>query len=107
VAFFEPVSDAELKVQPDLNEALSDFQFYASGARKAFLKSGIDFHEIYAKSFKIRIGTRTTTFRPGKVTVRYYFMAPSMKARVDYGVNTDIGLVAIAKEYFGSVAGRR
>jgi hypothetical protein len=103
VAFFEPVTEAELNADPDTNEALSDFQFYAEGARKAFLKTGIDFHEIYAKSFTIRTGTRTATFRPGKITVGYYFVAPGKKPRIEYGVNTDVDLVAIARQYFGQV----
>jgi len=103
VAFFDPVTEAELKADPGANEALSDFQFYAGGARKAFQNTGIDFHEIYARSFKIRIGTRTTSFRPGKITVGYYFVAPGKKPRVEYGVNTDVGLVDTAKEYFGKI----
>lgn len=101
VAFFEPVTEAELQANPDINEVLADFQLYAGGARKAFQNTGIDFHEIYARSFKIRIGTRTTTFRPGKITVGYYFVAPGKKPRIEYGVNTDSGLLEISKEYFG------
>ena len=46
VAFLGPVTEAELKADPGTNEALSDFQVYAGGARKAFLNTGIDFHEI-------------------------------------------------------------
>jgi len=100
IAFFEPVSPADLKADPDLNESLSDFQFYASSVRNAFRNVGFDFHEIYVKSFRIRDGTRTTTFRPGKITVGYYFVAPSKKPRVEYGVMTETDLLAIAKQYF-------
>jgi hypothetical protein len=103
VAFFEPVSEAGLKADPDTNEALSDFKVYAAGARKAFLNSGIDFREVYARSFKIRIGARTTIFRPGKITVGYYFVAPGKDPRVEYGVNTDDRLLDIATWYFGKV----
>jgi hypothetical protein len=102
VAFFEPVTEAQLKADPDTNEVLSDFQVYAGGARKAFLNTGIDFQAIYVKSFRIRIGNKTTTFRVGKSGVGYYFVAPGKKPRIEYGVNTDIGLVDTAKEYFGS-----
>ena len=101
VAFFAPVSDKELKAHPDINESLSDFQFYAGGARKAFQNSNIEFHVIYAKSFKIRVGTRTTTFRVGKSGVGYYFVTPGKKPRVEYGVMTDSDMVEIAKQYFG------
>jgi hypothetical protein len=103
VPFFERVTAAELKADPDTNEALSDFQVYAERARKAFQRTGIEFREIYARSFKIRIRARTTTFRPGKITVGYYFVAPGKKPRIEYGVNADDGLVDIAKEYFGKV----
>ena len=51
----------------------------------------------------MRVGVKTTTFRPGKITVGYYFVAPGKKPRIEYGVNTDDGLVDIAKEYFGKV----
>ena len=107
VAFFEPVTEAQLQTDPDTNEALTDFQFYADGAHKAFLSTGIDFYVIYARSFKIRIGTRMTTFRPGKITVGYYFVAPGRKPRVEYGVNGDSELLGIAKEYFGNLSKER
>ena len=99
VAFFEPVTEAELKADPDSNEALADFQFYAGGAAKTLKNTGIEFHVIYARSFKIRIGTRTAIFRPGKITVGYYFVAPGKKPRVEYGV--DNSLVETAEDYFG------
>jgi hypothetical protein len=104
VAFFEPVTEAELKADPDTNEALSDFQVYAAGAREGFQDTGIEFHEIYARSFRIRIGNRTTTFRAGKDAVGYYFVALGKKPRIEYGVNTGERLVNIAKEYFGKVS---
>jgi hypothetical protein len=103
VAFFEPITESELIADPDTNEALSDFQFYAGGARKAFLKTGIDFHEIYVRSFRIRIGSKTTTFRVGKVGVGYYFVAPGKRPRVEYGVLQASNILEIAEQYFGKV----
>jgi hypothetical protein len=100
VAFFPPVSPAELNAHPDTNEALADFQFYAKRMRKPLQDAGIDFKEIYARSFKVQRGGRITTFRPGKIDVGYYFVAPGRVPRIKYGVLTDADLLQIAKEYF-------
>jgi hypothetical protein len=100
VAFFPPVSPAELNAHPDTNEALADFQFYAARIRKPLQDAGIDFKEIYGKSFQVQRGVRITTFRPGKIDVGYYFVAPGRLPRIKYGVLTDTDLLQIAKEYF-------
>ena len=101
VAFFPPVTTAELNADRDTNEALADFQLYATKVRKPLHDAGIDFKEIYAKSFQIQRGTRITTFRPGKADVGYYFVAPGKEPRIEYGVLTDADLRQIASEYFG------
>jgi hypothetical protein len=100
VAFFPPVTEADLAKDPDTNEALADFQLYASRVRKALHDQGIEFQEIYALSFRVRRGTRTATFRPGKVKVGYYFVAPGKEPHVEYGVMTDTDLLQVAKGYF-------
>ena len=102
VAFFPPAKQAELATDADTNEALADFQVYATRVREPLRKLGVDFHEVYAKSFKVRIGTTTTTFRPRKITVGYYFVALGKKPRVEYGVITDSDILEIAKQYFGT-----
>ena len=61
----------------------------------------MDFEEVYTRSFRVTVSGKTSTFRPGAVVVGYYFVAPRKKPRVEYGVNTDIGIIAVAKEYFG------
>ena len=99
MAFF-PVTQGDLKNDPDTNEALADFQFYAGKVRRLLHDAGIDFHEIYAPSFRVQQGTKITTFHPGKVKVGYYFIAPRKKPRVDYGVMSDTDLLLVAKEYF-------
>lgn len=104
VAFFEPVRQEELEKDPDTNEALSDFQFYAGAVREPLKKMGIEFREVYARSFRVRIGKQVTTFRPGEITVGYYFVEPGKKPRIEYGVNTNSGLIEIAREYFGMAA---
>jgi hypothetical protein len=88
VAFFESVPHAQLDKDPDTNEALADFQFYARNVRAQLRKEGIQFHKIYAHSFQLHIGNKVTTFRPVKVDVGYYLVAPGKKPRIEYGVMT-------------------
>jgi hypothetical protein len=104
VAFFPPVTKTELQKDPDANEALADFQVYANSVREPLKKSGIEFHEIYAHSFQVHRGNTVTTFRPSKAQVGYYFVVPGKKPRIEYGVMTDVGLLEIAHEYFGTPA---
>jgi hypothetical protein len=101
VAFFEPVPNAQLEKDPDASEALADFQLYARNVREPFRKAGIEFHELYAHSFQLREGKRLTTFRPAKLKVGYYFLAPGRKPRIEYGVMTDTDILQLAYEYFG------
>jgi hypothetical protein len=101
VAFFEPVSQVKLEKDPDGNEALADFQFYAARVREPLRKAGIDFHELYAHSFRLRAGNRLTTFRPVKMDVGYYLVKPGKKPLIKYGVMTDVDLFHVANEYFG------
>ncbi len=101
VAFFPPVTKKDLDQDPDMNEALSDFQVYVAQVREPLRKAGVDFHEVYAHSFQVRLGTKTIAFRPGKVDVGYYFIAPGKKPRVEYGVMTSDGILQVAHEYFG------
>ena len=103
VAFFPPVTVAELKTDPDTNEALADFQVYAKQVREPLRKAGIDFHEVYASSFRIRVGATVRTFRSGDVDVGYYFIAPGKKPRIEYGVISAADLLEIAGAYFGIV----
>jgi hypothetical protein len=104
VAVFPPVTDAELKKDTDTNEALADFQLYTTRVREPLKGAGIEFHELYAHSFRVRDGKTVTTFRPVKGDVRYYFIFPGKKPRIEYGVMTDADLLQVAREYFGSPA---
>jgi hypothetical protein len=101
VAFFKPVTDAEMEKDPDTNEVLADFQLYTSHVREPLGRRGIEFHELYAHSFRLRVGKRLTTFRPGKVDVGYYFVSPGKTPRIEYGVMTDADLLLVADQYFG------
>ena len=100
VAFFPPVTGAELAKDPDTNESLVDFQLYATRVREKLNNAGIEFQVIYASSFAVRCGAKTTTFRPKKTTVGYYFIAPGKSPRVEYGVMTDVDILRVAAEHF-------
>ena len=102
VAFFPPVSDSELDSDADLNETLSDFQYYADEVRGPFKRAGIEFHEAYTRSFLVRTKGKAITFRTArKNDVGYYFIAPGKKPHVEYDVMTDEELLDVAHDYFG------
>jgi hypothetical protein len=103
IAFFGPVTQDDLN-KGDTNEALSDFQYYAAKAGPKLKSLGIQFHKLYAHSFRIRVGEKTVTFQSRKVDVGYYFVAPGRQARIEYGVMTDDDLVALCRQYFGLLA---
>ena len=100
IAFFKPVPSEQVDKDADANEALSDFQLYASRARVPLRNAGIEFHELYTHCFRLRVGNKLTTFRPAKVGVGYYFVAPGKKPRIEYGVMTHADLLQVANAYF-------
>lgn len=89
-----------MKKDPDANESLADLQLYAREVREPLKKRGIEFHELYTRSFRIRVGKAVTTFRAAKVDVGYYFIAPGKEPRIEYGVMTNADLLQVASEYF-------
>lgn len=101
IAFFPLTTDAQMEKDADLNEALADFQLYAQRVAEPLRQLGIDFHQVYGSSFRIRTGSSVTVFRSGKIKVGYYFIAPGKKARIQYGVDTDDDILHIAREHFG------
>ncbi|HTQ98302.1 MAG TPA: hypothetical protein VMH89_15930 [Candidatus Acidoferrum sp.] len=100
IAFFPPVTEKDLLQDPDTNESLSDFQFYAQRVRTKLHDAGIDFQEIYAAAFIVKCGAKTRNFHPQKAEVGYYFIAPGKSPHIEYGVMTDADILQIAKEYF-------
>lgn len=100
IAFSRPVSDSDMDKDADLNEVLSDFQLYARQVRQPLEQAGIDFHEVYAHSFRIRVNGKTIKVRVGN-KVGYYFAIPGKNPVVQYGVDTADDIVATALKYFG------
>ncbi len=101
VAFFPNASKAGSD-NADSNEALSDFQFYAERVKEPLNQLGIRFTEQFGGSFRIRSGSGTRLFIPKAETPGYYFTGHGKQPHIEYGVLTDIDLLALAKEYFGA-----
>ena len=101
VAFYPPLSASDAE-KPEEIESLSDFRLSIEGARKSLRAAGIEIHEVYSTSFRIRVGAKTTSFHPTEDGVGYYLIAPGKPPSVEYGVMTDADLIHVAKQYFGS-----
>jgi hypothetical protein len=105
LAFFQPVTDAELAKDADTNEVLGDFQLYASRAGPKLEKAGIDFNVVSAVKFRTRSGTVVRTFSSGKIGVGYYFIQSGKQPLVRYGVMTDDEIFEVAGKYFNMKIG--
>jgi hypothetical protein len=102
VAFFPPVTESQLDDDPDTDDSLSDFQYYAQEVRGPLRKAGVDFHVVYTRSFSVIVKGKAIEFRAArKDGVGYYFIAPAKRAHVEYGVMTDEDLLDEAHDYFG------
>lgn len=99
IAFFFPVSDAEMEKNPDINEALSDFQLYASKAGPPLKEAGVDFEVVAARQFQVNNGSGSETFKTGKIGIGYYFVLPGKRPHVQYGVMTDDEILEAAAKY--------
>ena len=66
IAFFPRVTQKQVDSDPELSEALGDFQYYATEAAEQLRKAGITFRQVFAPSLRVRLGTGVITFRPGK-----------------------------------------
>ena len=99
IAFFAPVTTAQLNKNADLNDAYSDFLLYASQARDRFKKRGIAFHQTVGQSFRVQDGQAITTFST-RNSAGYYLVAPGRKPEIHHGVMTDDDLLTVARSYF-------
>jgi hypothetical protein len=101
IAFFPPVTRDQINKDADLNETLSDFQHHFQSAKPTLENAWIKVHEIYAKSFNVKLQAATTTFKPKNASAGYYLVMPGKKPKIHYGVVTDLDLPYIAADYFG------
>lgn len=102
LAFFYPMTQADAESGEGDAEALNDFDFYAEKVQSRLKQAGVDFHEVDARSFRIRTGGRVRTFRTGQVGIGYYFISPGREPHVERGVMTDLDMLAVARKYFGA-----
>jgi hypothetical protein len=100
LAFFPPVTDADLEKNPDTNEVLGDFQLYAARVGPPLKEAGIDFEVVSAVKFRVKNGAHVRTFRAGKIAIGYYFVAPGKEPHVQFGVMTDDEILELASKYF-------
>ena len=100
IAFFPPVTEQELS-DAGRNEPLAHFQFSANEVRKPLHDAGITFIENYGESFRVRLTKAVNTFRPEKIKMGYYLIAPGKEPRIEYGVMNEEDLLKTAGEYFG------
>jgi hypothetical protein len=100
IAFFPQVTEQELS-DAGRNEPLAHFQFSANEVRKPLHDAGITFIENYGESFRVRLAKAVNTFRPEKIKMGYYLIAPGKDPRIEYGVMTEEDLLKSASEYFG------
>ena len=101
VAFFSPVSQAQVDADLGLSEALGDFQYHLSGARTVLGSKGVRVYEFYATSFEVRERNQITVFQPSSEAggVGYFVKLPGQEALVLNGVHTDSDLVELACRY--------
>jgi len=101
VAFFALATEKGKENDPNVNEALSDFQLYYSQASARLQKAGINFPDTNTLSFRICIGKKVRRYRMSKIGVGYFFIAPDKEPHAEYGVMTDEDLLDLARKYFG------
>jgi hypothetical protein len=94
-------TQAEVNSDENAGEALGDFDYYVSLAEKRLQGAGIAIHVVNARSFQIRAGKMTLTFRPKKNEVGYYFIAHGKEPHIEHDVMTDEGILDAARKYFG------
>ena len=68
LAFFRPSSHMN-ETGTSANDSMSDFQAYLRKCDVPLQSAGIDVHQVYARSFRILVDGRTTTFQTKKAGV--------------------------------------
>jgi hypothetical protein len=100
VAFFA-TTQAEIDANPDQGEALSDFQFYLEGMRKALDSLGVALIEQYTDTVSFTVNGRKTTWVPQKdsASVGYLFLSPRRAPNAKFGVMTNTDLLETVREW--------
>ena len=87
-------TQAEVDSNPDLGEALSDFQYHLGGARATLTDWGVALEERYAPVVRYRVAGRVVRFAPPRDSaVAYLLLAKDFPPQIYYGVLTDSDLL--------------
>lgn len=98
VAFSAPAA-TDISQKAD-DEAQADFEYYSGRVGEPLKRLGIEFCEVNAGSFPVRIGSRIRVIAVKKIGIGYYMVAANKRPRILRGVETDTDLLAEAKAYF-------
>ncbi len=104
IAFFPPVDDDVLARDPDTKEALTEFRERANRVREPLKNAGVDFHELYVRSFRVRRGKSVERYVPTSIEFGYYLVSPEKAPTLFFGVDTDLAIFEIVRQCFGVVA---
>jgi len=96
IAFFVPGYPKDA----DNDEALGDFQLYASQSSKRMQAAGIVFLTTSSSKFRVQVGGNSRFFEAKKILCGYYLIAPGIEPKVQYGVMTDDDLMDLAARTF-------
>jgi hypothetical protein len=106
VAFFPPVTQAEVDADDELAAVLDDFTWHLSSAARALREAGVAVHVRFAAAVRLRDAGTEREFVPGGEMrgVGYLLVLPGRAPRMLRGVMTDIDLLSAAADYFGRPA---
>jgi len=96
-----PVTQAEVDSSDETAEALNDFQFHLRNATGGLRALGVTVHEQYSSPVRWKVnGGSYERSIPSDSVAAYLFLSPTRRDSVVYGVQTDIDLVDLVRQYF-------
>jgi hypothetical protein len=97
---------AQVDSNADMNETLSDFEFYLPGVADSLRARGVRVAVRFARPVRINAAGRQLEWAVSQDSggVGYLLLAPGKPPRTLWGVQTDIDLLGAADTYFAQVA---
>ena len=94
-------TQAEIDAEPEIGEAMADFQHYLVAARDSLERRGVLVRELRGDSLVVRQDSTTRLLLPAEQqsAVGYAIYAPGREPRIIQGVMTDAALLAAVDEY--------
>ena len=101
IGFVPANADAAVITDPDLGEALDDFEWHLRTADSTLRNLGFRITVVGGRRFYVVRGARVDTFTVPKdsADIGYYMVAPRRAAAMSYGVLTNSDLVEEARTY--------